>query len=135
MSKIQQNSLESMRLDKWLWCTRFYKTRALAASAIKNGNVEIGGLKAKPSRLVKLDDEIVLRRNPYIFELAVKALANSRASAAHAALLYRESDASISKRESIASQLKLTAAASGQTTGRPDKQQRRRIIRFTRQGD
>ncbi|MFT5351978.1 MAG: ribosome-associated heat shock protein Hsp15 [Planctomycetota bacterium] len=132
MSKNKENTSESMRLDKWLWCARFYKTRSLSATALKNGNVKIDGLKAKPARLIRVDDKLEIRRKPYRYEITVLTLAKTRGSATDAALLFYESEESAIERESIASQLKLAAASHTPASRRPDKQQRRKIIRFTR---
>jgi ribosome-associated heat shock protein Hsp15 len=132
MSKNKENVKESMRLDKWLYCARFYKTRSLAASAIKEGKVKIGGIKAKASRLIQIDDEIEIRRSPYCYKITVEMLAKTRGSATDAALLFSESSESILNRETLAAQIKLTSANIGHEAARPDKKQRRKIIRFTR---
>jgi ribosome-associated heat shock protein Hsp15 len=132
MSKNKENIHESMRLDKWLWCARFYKTRSLAASAIKEGKIRIDGSKVKPARLVQIDDKIEIRRKPYQYEINVLNLAKSRSSASDAALLFHEPSESVKKREILLSQLKLASAAQDHNGSRPDKQQRRKIIRFTR---
>ena len=121
-----------MRLDKWLWCARFYKTRSLASSAIKEGKIKIDGSKVKPARLVQIGDQMEIRRKPYQYEINVLNLAKSRSSASDAALLFHESQESVKKREILISQLKLASATREHSGSRPDKQQRRKIIRFTR---
>ncbi len=118
------------RLDKWLWCARFYKTRNIAANALKTGKVTANGDRAKPSKTVKPGDKLDIRKGPYHHAITVLDLAKSRKSAAGAALLYEESPASISKRESVAIQLKAEAALMPTTKGRPSKKDRRSIIRF-----
>jgi ribosome-associated heat shock protein Hsp15 len=132
MSKNKENIQESMRLDKWLWCARFYKTRSLATSAIKEGKIKIDSTKVKPARLIQIGDKMEIRRKPYQYEINVLNLAKSRSSASDAALLFHESQESVNKRELLASQLKLASASQGPGGNRPDKQQRRKIIRFTR---
>lgn len=132
MSKNKENIQESMRLDKWLWCARFYKTRNLAASAIREGKIKIDGTKVKPARLVQIDDKMEIKRKPYLYEITVLNLAKSRGSASNAALLFHESQESVNKRELLASQLKLASASREPGGNRPDKKQRRKIIRFTR---
>jgi ribosome-associated heat shock protein Hsp15 len=132
MSKIDQDIPESMRLDKWLWCTRFYKTRSLAAAAIKSGKIKAEGSKVKAARTIKLDDQLTIQRGAFRYEITVIALAKSRGSATDAQQLYLESEQSITRRETLASQLKLDNAAKAQPKGRPNKQERRKIIRFTR---
>jgi ribosome-associated heat shock protein Hsp15 len=132
MSNSKENKQESMRLDKWLWCARFYKTRSLASNAIKEGKIKIQGYKAKPGKLVHIGDEIVLLQKPYHYEITILKLAKSRGPAKEAILLYQESVESVKKREQLALQIKMTATAQEFGSGRPDKQQRRKIIRFTR---
>lgn len=121
-----------MRLDKWLWCARFYKTRSIAASAIRAGKIKARGIKVKPARTIKLGNELEIRRGSFQYEIRVSALASIRGSATDAAQLYLESEDSVTKREALASQLKLAAASQTASQGRPSKQERRRIIRFTR---
>lgn len=120
----------NLRLDKWLWCARFYKTRSIAADALKTGKIMINGDRAKPSKNVKAGDQLELRKGPYRYSITVLALAKSRKSATDAALLYEESAESISKRELLATQLKAEAAINPVTKGRPTKKDRRSIIKF-----
>jgi len=119
-----------IRLDKWLWCARFYKTRNIAANALKTGKVTANGDRAKPSKTVKPGDKLNIRKGPYHYAITVLDLAKSRKSAAGAALLYEESSESISERESLAAQLKAEAALTPTTKGRPSKKDRRSIIKF-----
>jgi len=132
MSNYKENNPESMRLDKWLWCARFYKTRSLASSAIKEGKIKIQDYKAKSGKLVHVGDEIVILQKPYYHEITILQLAKSRGPAKEAILLYQESIESVKKREQLALQLKMTNASQEFNSRRPDKQQRRKIIRFTR---
>lgn len=135
MSKINENTPQSMRLDKWLWCARFYKTRSIATSTIKAGKIKAKGIKVKPAQIIRVGDELEIRRGSFQYEIRVSALTRSRGSAADAVQLYLESEDSITKREALASQLKLAAASQPASKGRPSKQERRKIIRFTRRAD
>ena len=130
MSRNNEKTDVLIRLDKWLWCARFYKTRNIAANALKTGKVTANGERAKPSKAVKPGDSLDIRKGPYHYVITVLELAKSRKSAAGAALLYEESPESISKRESLATQLKAEAALMPTTKGRPSKKDRRSIIKF-----
>jgi ribosome-associated heat shock protein Hsp15 len=130
MPKNNEISDITIRLDKWLWCARFYKTRNIAANALKTGKVTANGDRAKPSKTVKPGDSLNIRKGPYHYVITVLDLAKSRKSAVGAALLYEESPESISERESLAIQLKAGAALMPSTKGRPSKKDRRSIIKF-----
>ena len=120
----------TLRLDKWLWCARFYKTRSLAAEALKTGKVMINGERAKPSKSVKPGDILNIRKGPYHHIITVIDLAKSRKSATDAALLYEESQDSIIKRELVAARVKAESVLTPTTKGRPSKKDRRSIIKF-----
>lgn len=128
----QNEPLESMRLDKWLWCARFYKTRALAAAAIKGHKVNVNEQAIKAAKTIKVGDRIVIRKTPYQYTITLQKLINNRVSASQAALLYIEDEASITAREELTKQMKADAASFPRTIGRPTKRDRREIIRFTR---
>jgi ribosome-associated heat shock protein Hsp15 len=130
MSKNNEKSDIVIRLDKWLWCARFYKTRSIAANALKTGKVTVNGDRAKPSKTVKPGDSLNIRRGPYQYAITVLDLAKSRKSAADAALLYEESPESITERETVAARLKAEAALMPASKGRPSKKDRRSIIKF-----
>jgi len=130
MSRNNEKTDVLIRLDKWLWCARFYKTRNIAANALKTGKVTANGERAKPSKTVKPGYSLDIRKGPYHYVITVLELAKSRKSAAGAALLYEESPESLSKRESLATQLKAEAAFMPATKGRPSKKDRRSIIKF-----
>jgi ribosome-associated heat shock protein Hsp15 len=121
---------ENIRLDKWLWAARFFKTRALAAGAVSTGKVHVGGQPVKPSRAVKIDDCYEIRRGYENFEIVVTALSELRGSATAAQLLYRETASSVTRRRDEAEKRKLAMMARPQSEGRPDKKQRRQIRRF-----
>ncbi len=124
-----------VRLDKWLWAARFYKTRALAAESISGGKIHINGTRAKPAHAVHPGDDLQIRKGPYQFTVSVKGLSRSRGPASVAALLYEESPQSIASRQQLAEQHRLLAATGPQPGERPTKRQRRQMIRFTGRGE
>ena len=119
------------RLDRWLWAARFYKTRALASSAVSGGKVHLGGQRVKSSRSVKIDDCYEILRGVERFEVIVLQLCDKRGSAQIAQLLYRETEASKTLREHHSEQRKLAALARPQSEHKPNKQERRKIRSFT----
>lgn len=94
-----------MRVDKWLWVARFYKTRQLASAAIKGGKVSINDKRAKPASLVAIGDKLIIRRPPYEFTLRIEHIMRHRGSAQIAQTLYLETDDSIAKREQVRLQI------------------------------
>ena len=122
---------DPVRIDKWLWAARFFKTRALAAEAIKGGKISLNGQRVKPARTVRPGDRLRIRRGLYEFDIHVEKCSSQRGPATVARTLYRETEASQEKREEIAIQLKLDAAGRPRFPGRPSKRDRRQIIRFT----
>ena len=123
---------ESQRLDKWLWSARFYKTRSLAIDAIKGGHVHVNGQRTKPAKTIHVGDAIEISKGQYQWRLVVQALAQRRGPAAEARQLYTEDPHSIEQRQVIRSEYKLRSPA---PTKRPNKRQRRRIIRFINKHD
>lgn len=120
-----------LRLDKWLFAARFYKTRALAAQAIDGGKVELNGDKAKRSKSLKIGDTLRIRLGPYEHTITVRALSDRRGPAAEAALLYEEETASREARERAHEQHRLAAALHGGIAkGRPTKRDRRDLGRL-----
>jgi len=123
--------MDSVRLDKWLWAARFFKTRSLATEAVAGGKVEVNGDRAKPAKAVKPGDEIRLRLGPYEHILMVRELGERRGSATVAATLYEETAASRAERERLAAQLKMAPAAFVyEEGGRPTKKDRRDLADF-----
>ncbi len=117
---------DKVRLDKWLWAARFYKTRALAKAAIESGKVHCRGERCKPGKVPRVGDEFVLRTGLDERSVVVKALSVVRRGAPEAQTLYEETEESLRRREQAAEMRK--AGAMGVTTdGRPTKKQRRQI--------
>lgn len=119
-----------VRLDKWLWAARFFKTRSLASDAIDGGKVEVNGERAKRAKGVGAGDVVRVRIPPYEHEVIVRGLSERRGPAAEAALLYEETAASREARERMAVQLRSMAHDFGYDRGRPSKKERRDIHRF-----
>lgn len=126
------NGEKKIRIDKWLWASRFYKTRSLASEAIKGGKVSVNRHRAKPGREVELGDSLVLRQGYDEKTVIVQALSDKRGSATIAQQLYQETAESIQKREKEKELRKLAAVQQPHGEGRPTKRLRRQIHRFTR---
>ena len=122
--------MEHVRLDKWLWAARFFKTRSLAADAVSGGKVHSRGQSVKPSRSVHVGDCFEVRRGYERYEIIVNEISGQRGSAAVAQLLYGETDSSVEQRKTEAEKRKLAMMQRPQSDGRPDKKQRRQIRRF-----
>src|SRR5574340_938120 len=123
--------LDRMRLDKWLWAARFFKTRSLATQAIDNGRVKLNGERVKPARDVKPGDRLDIHLGEMDWTLTVRALAMQRGPAPVAQALYEEAPASLARRQAQASERKLAASPAAAVKGRPTKRDRRQIHRFT----
>ena len=119
-----------VRLDKWLWAARFYRTRSLAALAITAGHVRVDDQRIKPSRLAAAGERIVLRRDGLVWDIVVLALSDRRGDAAAAAQLYRESPQSIATRTEEIARRKAAAATAPTSPGRPTKRERRKLKAF-----
>jgi ribosome-associated heat shock protein Hsp15 len=119
-----------VRLDKWLWAARFFKTRALAAEAVEGGKVQVNGDRPKRARPLQVGDEVRVRLGPYEHRISVRALSARRGPASEAAGLYEETAASRTAREALAIQLKSLHAVFGPDKGRPTKKDRREIERL-----
>lgn len=126
---MKHDTEEKVRLDKWLWAARFYKTRALAKEAIEGGKVHCRGERCKPSKEPKVGDELVIRAGYDERTVVIEQLSAVRRGAPQAQLLYRETDDSVIAREQAAA-LRKAGALGIQTDGRPTKKQRRQIHRF-----
>ena len=124
------NVTETMRLDKWLWCARFYKTRSLATEEIAKGRVTVNGQAAKPARDLRCGDTVALRQGPVARTVLVRALSGARGPAPVAQLLYEETPESIAARERAAEQRRLAPVpAAALQEGRPTQRDRRNIDR------
>lgn len=123
-----------IRLDKWLWAARFFKTRSLAADAVSGGKVEVNGDRAKPSRIIRAGDTLIIRRGSYEWTVVVKDVSWLRGPAPLAQQLYEETIESASKREAAIAQMKLERLPEFDIPGRPSKKDRRAITRFTKRG-
>jgi ribosome-associated heat shock protein Hsp15 len=120
-----------VRIDKWLWAARFFKTRSLAADAIGGGKVEVNGERVKPAKLIQAGDEVRIRLGPYEHIVVVRGLSERRGPATVAATLYEETAASVATRAKHAEQLRMAPAAFVyEEKGRPTKRDRREIERF-----
>jgi ribosome-associated heat shock protein Hsp15 len=122
---------DRVRLDKWLWAARFFKTRSLATEAVAGGKVEVNGERAKPAKAVKAGDEIRLRLGPYEHVLIVRQLGERRGPASVAQTLFEETQASREARERLAAQLKMAPPTFVyEEKGRPTKKDRRDLSRL-----
>ncbi|QIZ78409.1 ribosome-associated heat shock protein Hsp15 [Ferrimonas lipolytica] len=131
---LKTSELESVRLDKWLWACRFYKTRVVAQEMINGGKVHVNGQRSKPSRKVEVGATITLWQGFDEKEILVEGLSEKRLSAPLAQALYVETEQSLQRREQRAEQRRLKADAD-HSAGRPDKKQRRQLLRFKNQDD
>lgn len=122
--------MDSVRLDKWLWAARFYKTRSLAREMIEGGKVHYNGQRTKPSKIVEIGAILVLRQGSDLKTIQVLAMSEQRRSATEAQRLYQETEESIIKREQIAQARKLNALTMPHPDRRPDKKERRNLIKF-----
>jgi ribosome-associated heat shock protein Hsp15 len=120
-----------MRVDRWLWAARFYKTRSIAGAAVLAGKVQVNGDRAKRSKVLRVGDDVRVRRGPFEFTVTVLELSERRGPAHEAARLYRESEASREAREILAAQLKYARTPVYGGKGRPTKRDRRMIERLT----
>ena len=118
-----------LRIDKWLWAARFFKTRSIAVDAIECGKVLLNEVRVKPAKTIDVGDILSIRLGPYIFEVEVLALSDKRGPAPQAQKLYRETEAGKLKRETLAEEIKAQPKPSD-LKGRPTKRDRREIERF-----
>jgi ribosome-associated heat shock protein Hsp15 len=118
-----------LRIDKWLWAARFFKTRALAVDAIECGKVLLNNDRIKPAKTILPSDMLSIRLGPYLFEVEVLGLSDRRGPAPQAQKLYRETETGRVKREALAAEIKAQPKPS-ELKGRPTKRDRRDIERF-----
>ncbi|MFI5245310.1 MAG: RNA-binding S4 domain-containing protein [Gemmatimonadales bacterium] len=130
MAREQEAGAASVRVDKWLWAARFFKSRSIAVTAIEGGKVTVNGERVKPARDVKAGDSVRVRLGPYEHVVIVRALSDRRGPAAQAALLYEETAESRAAREKLHWQLKHAAPVIVPGEGRPTKKDRRDLNKW-----
>ncbi|HEY6853233.1 MAG TPA: S4 domain-containing protein [Gemmatimonadales bacterium] len=121
---------DAVRLDKWLWAARFYKTRAAATAAVAGGKVQLNGERPKPAKPLHPGDALRIRLGPYEHHVVVRGLAEKRGPASAAQRLYEETPASLAARLKLAQQLRTTAPPTYDGKGRPTKRDRRDLDRL-----
>ena len=119
-----------MRIDRWLFFVRLFKSRSLAAEAVGGGRVHVNGERVKPSRVLRVGDGIAFNRGAVPFECEVTALPLRRGPAPEAAACYRESEASVARRAQFAERMRLATAFAPRPHSRPDKHERRELRRI-----
>ena len=122
-----------VRLDKWLWAARFYKTRTLAKEMIDGGKVHYNGQRTKPNKIVEVGATLKLRQGNEEKEVVILALSAQRRGAPEAQLLYRETEQSLTNREKLAMARKMNALSMPHPDRRPDKKERRDLLKFKHQ--
>lgn len=129
--------VQKLRIDKWLWAARFFKTRGLASEAISKNRIKVDGQRVKASRPVVPGDVVVIEKPPYEFRVTIRGLNDQRRPALEAQELYEESAESVEARLELSRRLRLDreARVGMAGTGRPTKRQRRQIIRFQNVND
>ena len=129
----RNDSTDRLRADKWLWAARFFKTRALAAAAIDGGHVHLNGARTKPGKLLRAGDELRIRRGTEEFHIIIKKISARRGPASEAVGLYEETPESMEKRAQHAQQRHVLQSSVTHPRSRPNKQQRRKLMRFRKQ--
>ncbi|MEJ2601984.1 MAG: RNA-binding S4 domain-containing protein [Gammaproteobacteria bacterium] len=123
---------EALRIDKWLWHTRFFKTRALAAKAVAGGHVHVNGERVKPSRAIRAGDRLEVNRDRLTWRVTVLTLPARRGPAREAEACYHEEEGSRREREALIEALRQDRRSMPRTEGRPDKHTRRQLRRLNR---
>ena len=129
---MDSDAATKVRLDKWLWAARFFKTRAIAADAIETGKVEVNGERAKRAKQLQAGDRVRVRLGPYYHLVTVRETSERRGPASVAARLYEEDPGSRKARETMQAQLKASQPFFGYESGRPTKKDRREIEKLKR---
>lgn len=130
---MSESESPKIRIDKWLWAARFFKTRSLASDAINGGHVHLNGSRVKTSRAVAIGDELRIQRGHEEMIVIVQALSDKRGPATVAQTLYAETEASRTAREQSSEMRRLQSAGMAAPERRPNKHERRNIIRFIRE--
>ena len=124
----------AVRIDKWLWSTRFYKTRALAKKHVESGKVKLDGQKIKPSRAINIDDELTISKGELSWQITVLKLIDKRVSAPLAAACYHERQDSIDARNNSILERKMLYSSAPKPAKHPNKKDRRDLIKIKKQG-
>ena len=124
------DNTDGVRLDRWLWSARFFKTRQMAADAVRSGRVLLNNKRTKPAKSVRIGDQVQIRKAAFRYSIQVTALSETRVGAGHAGTLYDESEQSVEARETLRTQLKLQRSGSHPAKGRPSKRERRQLSRL-----
>ncbi|MBP2195490.1 ribosome-associated heat shock protein Hsp15 [Pantoea cypripedii] len=132
---MKEKDSAGVRLDKWLWAARFYKTRAIAREMVEGGKVHYNHQRSKPSKLVELEAELTLRQGNDERTVIITAISDQRRPATEAQALYAETAASIEKREKLALARKMNALSMPHPDRRPDKKERRDLMKFKLSGE
>jgi ribosome-associated heat shock protein Hsp15 len=130
--QVLMTAVDSIRLDKWLWSARFYKTRPLATEAVNGGKVHLNGNRVKPGRPVHIGDVLQIQRGPVMVEVVVKGMNKQRRPASEMDHLYEETEQSRQSREQLAEMRKMAAGTRTAPARKPNKHQRKHIVRFKR---
>ena len=131
--KDDESSADRHRVDKWLWCARFFKTRSLAAQAVSGGKVHINGERVKPAHSLRVGDRLSLMLNSVLAEFDVVALPERRGPASEAQKNYAEVAGSVERRAKMREAHRLAELSRPRSEGRPDKRDRRRLAKFQRE--
>jgi ribosome-associated heat shock protein Hsp15 len=134
MTATEAGAGEAIRLDKWLWAARFFKTRQLAVEAINGGKVHVDGQRAKPARTVRPGSRLVIHKESLEWDIEVRAVSRYRRPAPEAALLFEESEESRLRRQALVRERR-ELGGHGERPGKPNKRERRMIHRFTREAE
>lgn len=125
--------MDSIRLDRWLWAARFFKTRPLATEAVNGGKVHLNDHRVKPGRLVHIGDALRIQRGPVMYEIIVKGINKQRRPANEMDQLYEETETSIESRQQLADMRKMAAGTRAAPAKKPNKHERKHIVRFKRE--
>lgn len=131
VNKNTDQTLQQVRLDRWLWAARFYKTRAMATEAVNGGKVHVNGARAKASKLIHPDYTLAVSKGPYVFEIVVRELRDRRVSAPLARQMYEETESSVQQREKT--RLSIKSQPTIEFHSRPSKKERRQSLRVKRE--
>ena len=127
--------MAGVRIDRWLWAARFFRTRSLATAAVSGGRVHVGGQRVKPARAVAVGDRLEITRGRERFEVIVEALSEQRGPASEARTLYSETEESARRREREAAERKALRISDPAPRERPDRRTRRRLIHLKEEGE